>query len=205
MKPQEQTDLIENIKKPWKTITQIHNKFVLIEKEDRIVIIDQHAAHERILFEKARKAIYGNDRNIQQLLFPLTIELNPFEFSAIKEISNELRSLGFLFELHSNGEVELVGIPNDIIHNEPVYILKEIIASFIETTEVKNSNIREYLIATYSCKAAIKTGQILTIQEMETLVNELYKCEIPFACPHGRPTMIEMTIDDLDKTFCRNL
>lgn len=205
IKPEEQTNLIEDIQKPWKSITQIHNKFILIEKEDRIVIIDQHAAHERILFEKARKAVYENERNIQQLLFTLNIELNPFEFSAVKEISNELKSLGFLFELHTNGEIELFGVPTDIIHSEPVNILKEIIDSFVETSEVKNSNIREYLIATYSCKAAIKTGQALTIHEMETLVRELYKCEIPYACPHGRPTMIEMTIDDLDKTFCRNL
>ncbi|MFN3270301.1 MAG: DNA mismatch repair protein MutL, partial [Candidatus Kapaibacteriota bacterium] len=97
------------------------------------------------------------------------------------------------------------GVPTDIIHNEPVDILKEIISSFGETTEIKNSNTREYLIATYSCKAAIKTGQPLSVQEMEALVNELYKCEIPYACPHGRPTIIEMSFDELDKTFCRNL
>ncbi|MEJ5287049.1 MAG: DNA mismatch repair protein MutL [Candidatus Kapaibacterium sp.] len=201
----EQTSLTVETQKQWKTITQIHNKFILIEKEDRIVIIDQHAAHERILFEKARKAVYENERNIQQLLFPLSIDLNPLEFSIAKEILPELRNLGFILELQNNGELELFGVPTDIIHNEPVDILKEIISSFGETTEIKNSNTREYLIATYSCKAAIKTGQPLSVQEMEALVNELYKCEIPYACPHGRPTIIEMSFDELDKTFCRNL
>ncbi|MGB9771210.1 MAG: DNA mismatch repair endonuclease MutL [Candidatus Kapaibacteriota bacterium] len=205
MKRPEQTQLVEGKLKPWKIIAQIHNKFILIEKEDRLVIIDQHAAHERILFEKARKAIYGNERKIQQLLFPIKINLNPFEFSAVKEISDELHNLGFHFVLQTNGEVELLGIPNDIIQNEPANIFKEIVQNFIETTEVKNSNKREYLIATYSCKAAIKTGKPLTTEEMEALVIELNKCEIPYACPHGRPTIIEMTIDELDKTFCRDL
>ncbi len=189
----------------WKTICQIHNKFILIEKEDRILLIDQHAAHERILFERASKAIYGDGSTVQQLLFPITFYLNPSEFSAIKEIRTELHKLGFNFELSANGEIEILGVPSDIIHSERVDILKEILASFIETTEVQKSDIREHIIATYSCKAAIKTGQILTIEEMVALVNELYKCDIPFACPHGRPTMVEITIDDLDKTFCRNI
>ncbi|MFN3781248.1 MAG: hypothetical protein ACK4SO_03625, partial [Candidatus Kapaibacteriota bacterium] len=192
-------------KKPWKSIYQIHNKFLLIEKEDRILIVDQHAAHERILFERARKAIYGNYTNTQQLLFPTTIQLNPFEFVAIKEIESELHKLGFHFELMTNGELEIFSVPADIINIEPIKILREILASFIETSELQRSNIREHLIATYSCKAAIKTGQALTKEEMESLVDELLKCETPFACPHGRPTIIEITIDELDKTFCRNL
>lgn len=192
-------------KKPWKSIYQIHNKFILIEKEDRILIVDQHAAHERILFERAKKAIYGNYTNTQQLLFPVTMQLNPFEFVAIKEIQSELHNLGFHFELMTNGEVEILSVPADIISLEPLQILREILASFIETSEIQKSNKREYLIATYSCKAAIKTGQALTKEEMESLVDELLKCETPFACPHGRPTIIEITIDELDKTFCRNL
>lgn len=204
IKPEVGSNLIE-AQKPWKSIQQIHNKYILIEKEDKIVLIDQHAAHERILFEKARKAVYENVNNIQQLLFPLTIKLNPFEFATVKEINNELHKLGFLFQIYSNGELELIGVPMDIIQNEPVSILKEIIGSFIETSEIQYSDKREYLIATYSCKSAIKTGKELSVEEMEALVIELHKCEIPYACPHGRPTMVEMTFEELDKTFCRNL
>lgn len=204
IKPQETNDDFQS-QKPWKSIHQIHNKYILIEQEDKIVLIDQHAAHERILFEKAKKAVYENKNNIQQLLFPLTIKLNPFEFTVVKEISVELHNLGFLFQLYSDGELELLGVPMDIIQNEPLTIFKEIIGSFIETSEIQISDKREYLIATYSCKAAIKTGQVLSIDEMEALVIELNKCDVPYACPHGRPTMIELTFDELDKTFCRNL
>ncbi|MCX7908183.1 MAG: DNA mismatch repair endonuclease MutL [Ignavibacteria bacterium] len=205
LKQEGQFDAETLYQKPWKNVYQLHNKFILVEKEDRIVLIDQHAAHERILFEKAKKAIYNNQSLVQQLLFPIVVQLNPFEFIAIKEIQNDLYKLGFHFQLTTNSEIELIAIPLDVIHNEPTSILKEILASFIETSEVKPSDIREYLIATYSCKAAIKTGQSLSKEEMESLIEELLNCEIPFACPHGRPTMVEMTIDELDKTFCRNL
>lgn len=205
MQPNEKFNLQLESGNQWKTIYQIHNKFILIEKEDRIVLIDQHAAHERILFERASKAIYGNGSAVQQLLFPIILYLNSSEFSAIKEIQTELHKLGFNFKVSANGEIEIFGVPSDVIHSERVDIFKEILASFIETTEVRKSDIREHLIATYSCKAAIKTGQILTVEEMVALVNELYKCDIPFACPHGRPTIVEITIDDLDKTFCRNI
>lgn len=205
LEPEIESNQTTQEKKPWKTIHQIHNKFILIEKEDGLLIVDQHAAHERILFERAKKAIYGNYLNTQQLLFPVSLQLNPFEFTAIKEIQSELKNLGFQFELMTNGELEIISVPADIIFTEPLQILREILASFIETSEIQKSNKREYLIATYSCKAAIKTGQTLTKEEMEALVNELFKCEIPYACPHGRPTIIEISIDELDRTFCRNL
>jgi len=204
VKPQHKVDFEEH-KKPWKNIYQIHNKYILIEKEEGILLIDQHAAHERILFEKARKAIYENIKNVQQLLFPITIELNPIEYTAVKELKSELNRLGFVFELNTAGELDLIGIPSDIVQREPVEILREIISSFIEITEATKSDIREYLIATYSCKAAIKTGQSLSTEEMESLAIELYNCENPYSCPHGRPTMIELTIDELDRNFCRNL
>jgi DNA mismatch repair protein MutL len=204
VKPQHKVDFEEHIK-PWKNIYQIHNKYILIEKEEGILLIDQHAAHERILFEKARKAIYENIKNVQQLLFPITIELNPIEYTAVKELKSELNRLGFVFELNTAGELDLIGIPSDIVQREPLEILREIISSFIETTEATKSDIREYLIATYSCKAAIKTGQSLSTEEMESLATELYNCENPYSCPHGRPTMIELTIDELDRNFCRNL
>ncbi len=205
IKPSAEPSKKDDIQKSWKSIYQVHNKFILIEKEDRIALIDQHAAHERILFERAKKAIYENIPNIQQMLFPMKLYLNPFELAVINEIKTELNKLGFQFELSSNAELELYGVPSDIINNEPLNIFREIIASFVETFDVQKSNKRDFLIATYSCKAAVKTGQILSIDEMESLVNDLYKCEIPYACPHGRPTIIEITIDELDKTFCRNL
>lgn len=191
--------------KPWKNILQVHNKYIIVEKEDGILLVDQHAAHERILYEKATKSLETNTSNSQQTLFPLVIQLNPVEFSAIKEIRPEFEKIGFRFEIHWNGEIEVFGVPNDIVNREEENIIREIVSMYIETSKTNQSARRDNLLASYSCKAAIKTGQKLTNEEMESLLLELFNCSIPFACPHGRPTMVEMTIDDLDKIFCRDI
>lgn len=191
--------------KPWRSVFQVHNKFIILEKDDGIAIIDQHAAHERILYEKHKKAFLKNESLSQRLLFPINIKLNPVEFSAIQEIRKELEKLGFRFELFNNGTLELFAVPNDITNRNEIEIFKEIVNSFVSNTSVGISNIQEYLLATFSCKAAIKTGQSLSKEEMESLIFQLYECEISFACPHGRPIVIEISTEELDKTFCRIL
>ncbi len=191
--------------KPWKNILQVHNKYIIVEKEDGILLVDQHAAHERILYEKAEKALQTNDSNSQQLLFPLAIQFNPVELTAVKEIRSELEKIGFRFEVLSNGEIEFFSIPSDIVNREEEDIIREIVAMYIETSKTNQSAQRDNLIASYSCKAAIKTGQKLTNEEMESLLFELFNCSIPYACPHGRPVLIELTLEELDKNFCRIL
>ncbi len=191
--------------KPWKSVFQVHNKFIILEKDDGIALIDQHAAHERILYEKYKKAFLKNESLSQRLLFPISFKLNPIEFSAVQEIRKELEKLGFRFEIISNGTLEIFAVPNDIINRNEIEIFKEIVNSFVANNSVGISNIQEYLLATYSCKAAIKTGQSLSKEEIESLVFQLYECEIPFACPHGRPIVIELSLEELDKTFCRIL
>jgi DNA mismatch repair protein MutL len=191
--------------KPWKNVFQVHNKYIIVEKENGILLVDQHAAHERILYEKAAKSLELNMGNSQQILFPLVIQFNPVELSAIKEIYSELQKIGFRFEIRLNGEVEIFEVPSDIVNREEENIIREIVSMYIETSKINQSTKRDNLLASYSCKAAIKTGQKLTNEEMKSLLLELFNCSIPYACPHGRPVLIELTLEELDKNFCRIL
>lgn len=191
--------------KPWKNVFQVHNKYIIVEKENGILLVDQHAAHERILYERAVKSIETGTVNSQRLLFPLIIQFNTIELSAVKEIHSELEKIGFRLEIRLNEEVEIIEVPNDIVNREEENIIREIVAMYIETSKVNQSTRRDNLLASYSCKAAIKTGQKLTNEEMESLLLELFNCSIPYACPHGRPVLIELTLEELDKNFCRIL
>lgn len=192
-------------RKNWRTIVQLHNKYIILEKEDGILIIDQHAAHERILYERAGEYLQTKNPAIQNILFPLKIKISPVEFSLLKEFREDFNSIGFRFELLSDGIVELFAVPSDIANRSEGEIFCEIISETLERNKIGTSTTRENIRASFSCKSAIKTGQRLSAEEMESLVDELFGCENPYSCPHGRPVMIEMSLTELDKNFCRIL
>lgn len=195
----------ETQSKDYRTIVQLHNKYILLEKQDGILIIDQHAAHERILFERAGMYLETREPPNQNLLFPIKIRVNPSEFLLLKEFNKDFFALGFRFELHSYGVVELIAVPSDILGRNESIVFREILADTLERNKIAPSATRENLRASFSCKSAIKTGQVLSTEEMESLVDELFECQNPYACPHGRPIMIEILLTELDKNFCRIL
>ncbi len=182
---------------------QFHNKYIVVETEKGIMIIDQHAAHERIIYEKLVNSVNSNRVISQELLFPLSIRFTPSEISILREISNELRNLGLDFEIESENRAVFKSLPLDILGKADEMLLREIISGYSEIVRNEKINSRDAIIASISCKAAIKTGQKLSNEEIENLITELFRCEIPYACPHGRPVVIELTLEELDKNFCR--
>lgn len=184
---------------------QLHNKYILTQTVNGLTIIDQHAAHERILYEKALKAMNREFSNSQQLLFPVMVKVTPTEMKLIEELKTELNSLGFVFNFLSVDKIEITSVPLDTINGEEINSFREIIETYDEYQKVRHTNKRDNLAASYSCKSAIKTGQKLSIEEMKNLITELQKCEVPYACPHGRPIIIEFTLDFLDRKFGRIL
>lgn len=195
----------ETQSKNYRTIFQLHNKYILLEKQDGIMIIDQHAAHERILFERAGKYLETKNPISQDLLFPAKIKVNPSEFLLLKEFKEDFLALGFRFELLSDGVVELIAVPSDISNRSETTIFREILVDTLDRNKIAPSATRENLRASFSCKSAIKSGQVLSTEEMMSLVDELFECQNPYACPHGRPIMIEIKLTELDKNFCRIL
>lgn len=184
---------------------QLHKKYIFAQTEDGCIVIDQHAAHERILYEKAIAMMTEQFAQTQEVLFPIDITLTPSEITFVKELSDELKKLGYRFKIIEPDSVVISGVPIDVAGNDETKSFKEIIEQFEEYQKIRSTNKRDNLAASFACKSAIKTGQILSREEMMNLYKELMNCKIPYSCPHGRPTILNIKLIDFDKQFGRFL
>lgn len=182
---------------------QIHNKYILMQSPAGVFIIDQHNAHERILYERALRAMNAVFSNMQVLLFPISSVLEPSQIAIAREIEQELRKLGFDFNLYPDGKIEIMSVPLDISENEAISSFSEILSEYVKLLEIKHSSKRDSLAASYACRSAVKTGQKLSQDEMLHLARNLMQCNMPYVCPHGRPVVLEISLHELDKSFKR--
>jgi DNA mismatch repair protein MutL len=185
------------------TIWQFNKKYILYQLQDMLMVIDQHAAHERILYEQALERLNSNANLSQQLLMPITIEFNPVDFEVLKSIETEIRALGFDFDILAGRKIKLKGVPSDVKLGNENRVLKELIDLYKENDVKHNLEKRDNLAKTYACKHAIKAGDYLKENEMLNLIDNLFLSKMPYVCPHGRPTIIKIPISELDKKFAR--
>jgi len=185
------------------SIWQFQKKYIMYQLENTLMIIDQHAAHERILYEQAVDRLNSNANLSQQLLIPLYIELNAVDYEVVKSIEKELKALGFDIELQSKRKIKLKGIPSDVKPGQEDRIIQELIDEYKENDVKLNLDKRDNLAKSYACKHAVKAGDSLNSNEMLNLIDKLFFTQMPYVCPHGRPTMIKITMDELDKKFAR--
>ncbi len=185
------------------SIWQFQRKYIMYQLENTLMIIDQHAAHERILYEQAVDRLNSNANLSQQLMIPLYIELNPVDFEVAKNIEGELKALGFDIELQSKRKIKVKGIPSDVKLGHEDKILQELIEEYKENDVKLNLDKRDNLAKSYACKHAIKAGDKLNPDEMLNLIDKLFYTQMPYVCPHGRPTVIKISMDELDKKFAR--
>jgi DNA mismatch repair protein MutL len=179
---------------------QLHNSFILIQIRGGLVIIDQHAAHERILFNLARRALDGAQSPVQSLLFPATLELSPDEYNRFEELADTLPALGFEVEPFGSRTVIVRGIPAGVRNWEDGKLLQEMLGD----RETGRTD-RESFLMTFACRAAVKAGTRLTAAEMESLTDQLFATEHPFTCPHGRPTLLRVDTAELERRFQRSV
>ena len=184
-------------------IWQFQRKYIMYQLESTLMIIDQHAAHERILYEQAIERLNSNANLTQQLLIPIYIELNPVDYEVARTIEAELGSLGFEIELQSKRKVKIKGIPSDVRIGDEGKILQELIDQYKEYDIKLNLEKRDNLAKSYACKHAIKAGDYLSEGEMLNLIDKLFSVKMPYVCPHGRPTIVKLSMDELDKMFYR--
>ncbi|MCX7611667.1 MAG: DNA mismatch repair endonuclease MutL, partial [Ignavibacterium sp.] len=184
-------------------IIQLHNKYILCQIKTGLMIIDQHVAHERILYEKALNRIDSNLPLSQQLLFPIKIELDPARVDLLKELNPYLEKIGFQIKFLSSTKFLIEGVPEDIKSGSEEKILKEIIEEFQINYREKKLEHRDNIAKSFSCKAAIKTGDKLTEDEMRLLIDQLFATSMPYVCPHGRPVLIKIPLSEFDKRFGR--
>ena len=193
------TDSLVNKNEIW----QFQRKYIMYQLESTLMIIDQHAAHERILYEQAIDRLNSNANLTQQLLIPIYVELNPVDYEVVRSIVTELGSLGFDLEVQSKRKVKIKGIPSDVRIGDEGKILQELIDQFKEYDIKLNLEKRDNLAKSYACKHAIKAGDHLSEGEMLNLIDKLFSVKMPYVCPHGRPTIVKLSMDELDKMFFR--
>ena len=184
-------------------IIQLHNKYILSQIKTGLMIIDQHAAHERVLYEKALKRFDANLPFSQQLLFPRTIELDPASFTILKDIHSFLSKLGFALKYFSKNTVVIEGVPEDVKRGSEERVLLEIINEFVANQREKKLEERDNIAKSYSCRTAIKAGDSLSEKEMRLLIDQLFATVIPYVCPHGRPIVIKISLEEFDRRFGR--
>ena len=187
-----------NIEKIW----QVHRKYIISEINSGLVVIDQHVAHERVLYEECLLAFESKIMSSQTLLFPEEIEFSKDEYDILLEIFPYLKQIGFKIREGDNSRIIVEATPADISWGDEKRIIKEIIDEFISTRKTYSS-YKEALAASFACKAAVKAGDLMANDEMVILINRLFSTEHPYYCPHGRPIIIQLSLDELDKRFER--
>ena len=198
--------VLKTLKEDFIQLWQLHNTYIFIQVDDGFVAIDQHAAHERILYEKMLRNIDEKKPNKQKLVFPLVIDLPNYLSENIKNLIEEneetFNSLGFTIKSFSGNSVVIDEIPSEIEYWDGGDIFVEILKQ-LEDELKETKDFRIASAASLACKASIKAGKKLTKKEMHELVTELFTCEFPFQCPHGRPLIIKVKLADIEKMFKR--
>ena len=190
---------------PKPSLLQIHNSFILAETRDGMIFVDQHAAHERILYERTVAGFASKEGEGQRLLFPFTIRLTRQELEAIQSVSGLLAGLGFELEPFGSDALLVQSVPNPHRYFDAERCIREMIHELAHGSDLmrvaRNQNDR--VAMSFACKGAIKAGQKLEPEEMQELFDQLFATELPYHDVHGRPTVVRLGIGELQRKFGR--
>jgi len=184
-------------------IWQLHNKYILSQIKNGLLIVDQHVAHERVLYERALARFATSMRSAQQLLFPYTLELPAADFALLTELLPDFDMRGFDIKPFGRNTVVIEGVPPDAHTGSEGKIVEEMLALYTEYRQNDPTHVRDNLAKSYSCKSAIKAGDPLNEPEMRSLIDQLFATSMPYVCPHGRPIVLRISIEELDRRFGR--
>ncbi len=188
----------------YKFIGIAFSTYIILELGNELYILDQHAAHERILYEKVKKNYYSqSEKDSQLMLLPDVINLSHKEMDIAKENMDMFRKAGFTLEEFGENTIKLSGVPNVCIDLDTKELFLETLDEINTVARTAKQEKEEKFIATVACKAAVKANMALTKQEVDELMKQLLVLPNPFTCPHGRPTAIKMTKTDIEKKFSR--
>ena len=188
----------------YKFIGALFSTYLVIEMKDEIYIIDQHAAHERVMYEKVKKNFYNNmEKDSQIMLLPDIIELSHKERAIVKENTDLFKKAGFIIEEFGDNTIRLIGVPSLCMELDTKELFLEILDEIDTVAITAKQEKEDKFISTIACKAAVKANMKLTNEEVDTLMRQLLVLPNPFTCPHGRPTAIKMTRYDIERKFNR--
>jgi DNA mismatch repair protein MutL len=190
----------------FKILGVLGKLYVLMENANGLVLVDQHAAHERILFEEMRRRMEQQGVPTQRLLLPLTLEVGPKDADWITRHLDVLERAGLGLEPFGTGTFKLDSLPTFLRATDPSQLLRDIIDDLRETSaQTSKLRLGEEMIVKTVCRHAVKANDVLREPELVRLVQDLLACELPYCCPHGRPTMIQLSYNELEKKFGRKV
>lgn len=186
-----------------KVTYQLHNKYILTHIKSGFMVIDQQRAHERILYERCMEMMEKQKGSSQQELFPQTVEFSPQDAELIKELAEEIAALGF--DIREFGKTTFIihGLPSDAPGANPKVLLEGLIEYYKMNLSELKLDKRENIARSMARNMCIRAGKPLTQHEMNTLIDELFACAMPYASPSGKPTITTFSLDDLDRRFKR--
>ncbi len=197
-------DMEEYNKPTYKFVGIAFKTYIILEMNNELYIMDQHAAHERILYERVKANFYSDDtKDCQLLLLPDIITLTPKEMNIAKDNFDLFEQAGFMVEEFGENTIKLSGVPEMCVDLETKELFIETLDEINTVARTAKQEKEEKFIATVACKAAVKANMALTEEEVNSLMEELLKLPNPFSCPHGRPTVIKMSKYDIEKKFAR--
>ncbi|QUV91114.1 DNA mismatch repair endonuclease MutL [Chloracidobacterium aggregatum] len=183
---------------------QIHDSYIVAADADGLLLIDQHVAHERILFEQRVRALLARDVLVQMLLTPLVVDLSPAQATVFDALESELEAAGFRTTRLAGRTVAVQGVPADLSAEDAKTLLTELLDALAsEQQTVSREHFLRELAASLACRAAIKVNMNLTPEKMTWLVDELFRCEQPTNCPHGRPVILRFDMSLIERGFKR--
>jgi len=180
---------------------QIHKRYIVSQIKSGFILIDQQAAHERILYERYLKLLEKTKHDSQRQLFPQNFDLNPADAQILKEILPEINNLGFDVQEFGKNSFVIHGFPSDIVQGNEKQMIEELIEQYKQSAAITKLNKRENLAKSIAQSTGIKTGRTLTVEEMRALADELFACQNPYTAPNGRFTFITLSNDELEKRF----
>ena len=195
--------LAEESIKEHKIIGQLFDTYWLVEFDEKLFIIDQHAAHEKVLYERTLKGLKNKEHTSQMLNPPLVISLSMQEEALLKKYMQQFTDLGYEIEHFGGMEYQICAVPGNLYNINKKELFIEILDNLSELSGRNNPELILEKIASMSCKAAVKGNMKISRMEMESLIKELLTLENPYQCPHGRPTIISMSKYEIEKKFKR--
>lgn len=187
-----------------KVLTQLNNAYIIAEDNAEIIIVDQHAGHERVRFEELMDQFENKDKSVQNLLIPQAIELSDDEKSLVLENISVFNELGFEIQDFGGNTFNVYSVPKFLVNENLDEVIKGVVDDILIDKKASRLQGNSEAIITYmACRSAVKFGQKLSHQEMSSLLKQMKTLKRPYTCPHGRPTMVSLNMDSLKKMFGR--
>jgi DNA mismatch repair protein MutL len=185
-------------------LAQVHDSFIIAQSQEGMALIDQHAAHERVLFEKLQDQYSKGSVPVQNMLLPIQVELGPSQGGLLSEYLPEIAKLGFVVEDFGNNTFVIKAVPALLVGADYKKLLLDVLDEI--TVHEKTGTMDEWrdnILSVMACHPAIKIHHRLDQREMERLIVDLFECRMPHTCPHGRPTMVRFSLNEINKMFKR--